>query len=80
MKYLQEYKEFFSSIDDPLERLDDLEVQLEGLEITSDQIYGNHELGVISEDEFESRTKEINSFIEWVNSQISNLETLSLSY
>ena len=33
MKYLQEYIEFFSSIDDPLERLDDLEVQLEGLEI-----------------------------------------------
>ena len=67
MKYLQEYKEFFSSIDDPLERLDDLEVQLEGLEIASDQIYGNHELGFISEDEYESETKEINSFIEWGN-------------
>ena len=64
MKYLQEYKEFFSSIDDPLERLDDLQVQLEGLEIASDQIYGNHELGVISEDEFQSKTREINSFIE----------------
>ena len=75
MKYLQEYKEFFSSIDDSLERLDDLEVQLEGLEIVSDQIYGNHELCVISEDEFQSKTKEINSFIEWVTSQISNLET-----
>ena len=74
MKYLQEYKEFFSSIDDSLERLDDLEVQLEGLEIASDQIYGNHELGVISEDEFESKTKEINSFIEWGKAQISVLQ------
>ena len=74
MKYLQEYIEFFSSIDDPLERLDDLEVQLEGLEIVSDQIYGNHELGVISEDEFQSKTKEINSFIEWGKAQISVLQ------
>ena len=64
MKYLEEYIEFFSSIDDPLERLDDLEVQLEDLEITSDQIYGNHELDGMSQGEFESKSKEINSFIE----------------
>ena len=65
VKYLQEYKEFFSSIDDPLERLDDLEVQLEDLEIASDQMHGSHEFGGISGDEFQSKTSEINSFIEW---------------
>ena len=47
MKYLKEYKDFYSSIKDPLEKLDEVQVELDGLEIASDQINGNYELGGI---------------------------------
>ena len=43
MKYLKEYKDFYSSIKDPLEKLDEVQVELDGLEIASDQIHGNYE-------------------------------------
>ena len=49
MKYLKEYKDFYSSIKDPLDKFDELQVQLNGLEIASDQIHGNYELGRIPE-------------------------------
>ena len=42
MKYLDEYKNFVSTIKDPLERLDDIEVYLDDFERGFDQIEGNH--------------------------------------
>ena len=75
MKYLKEYKDFFSSIKDPLEKLDELQVELDGLEIASDQIFGNYQLGGIPEDEYKSLSKEINSFFEWGKDEISILES-----
>jgi len=62
VKYLKEYKDFYSCIKDPLEKLDELQVELGGLEIASDQIFGNYQLGGIPEDEYKSLSKEINSF------------------
>ena len=75
MKYLKEYKDFYSSIKDPLEKLDELQVQLNGLEIASDQIHGNYELGGIPEEEYKFLSKEINSFFEWCKEEISILES-----
>ena len=75
MKYLKEYKDFYSSIKDPLEKLDEVQVQLNGLEIASDQINGNYELGRIPEEEYKSLSKEINSFFEWGKEEISILES-----
>jgi len=48
MEYLDGYKNFVSTIKDPLERLDDIEVYLDDFERGFDQIYGNHEMGLIS--------------------------------
>ena len=75
MKYLKEYKDFYSSIKDPLEKLDEVQVELDGLEIASDQINGNYELGGIPEEEYKSLSKEINSFFEWCKEEISILES-----
>ena len=75
MKYLKEYKDFYSSIKDPLEKLDEVQVQLNGLEIASDQINGNYELGGIPEEEYKSLSKEMNSFFEWGKEEISILES-----
>ena len=75
MKYLKEYKDFYSSIKDPLEKLDELQVQLNGLEIASDQIHGNYELGGTPEEEYKFLSKEINSFFEWGKEEISILES-----
>ena len=75
MKYLKEYKAFYSSIKDPLEKLDEVQVQLNGLEIASDQINGNYELGRIPEEEYKTLSKEINSFFEWGKEEISILES-----
>ena len=66
MKYLKEYKDFYSSIKDPLEKLDEVQVELDGLEIATDQINGNYELGGIPEEEYESLSKEMNSFFEFL--------------
>ena len=75
MKYLKEYKDFYSSIKDPLEKLDEVQVELDGLEIASDQINGNYELGGIPEEEYKSLSKEMNSFFEWGKEEISILES-----
>ena len=75
MKYLKEYKDFYSSIKDPLEKLDEVQVELDGLEIASDQINGNYELGRIPEEEYKTLSKEINSFFEWGKEEISILES-----
>ena len=75
MKYLNEYKDFYSCIKDPLEKLDELQVELDGLEIASDQIFGNYQLGGIPEDEYKTLSKEINSFFEWGKDEISILES-----
>ena len=75
MKYLKEYKDFYSSIKDPLEKLDEVQVELDGLEIASDQIHGNYELGGIPEEEYKSLSKEMNSFFEWGKEEISILES-----
>ena len=77
MKYLKEYKDFYSSIKDPLEKLDEVQVQLNGLEIASDQINGNYELGGIPEEEYKSLSKEMNRFFEWGKEEISILESES---
>ena len=75
MKYLKEYKDFYSSIKDPLEKLDEVQVELDGLEIASDQINGNYELGGIPEEEYKSLSKEMNRFFEWGKEEISILES-----
>ena len=75
MKYLKEYKDFYSSIKDPLEKLDEVQVELDGLEIASDQINGNYELGGIPEEDYKSLIKELNSFFEWGKEEISILES-----
>ena len=75
MKYLKEYIDFYSSIKDPLEKLDEVQVELDGLEIASDQIHGNYELGGTPEEEYKSLSKEINSFFEWGKEEISILES-----
>ena len=75
MKYLKEYKDFYSSIKDHLEKLDEVQVELDGLEIASDQIHGNYELGRIPEEEYKFLSKKINSFFEWGKEEISILES-----
>ena len=74
MKYLDDYKNFVSTIEDPLERLDDIEVYLEDFENGFDQIIGNHALGLISNKKYKSQVKERDSFFKWGNAQISALK------
>ena len=74
MKYLDDYKNFESTIEDPLERLDDIEVYLEDFENGFDQIIGNHALGLISNKKYKSQVKERDSFFKWGNAQISALK------
>ena len=74
MKYLDDYKNFVSTIEDPLERLDDIEVYLEDFESGFDQIIGNHALGLISNKGYKSQVKERDSFFKWGNAQISALK------
>ena len=74
MKYLQEYKKFFSSILDPLERLDDLEVNLEDLDTHSTDHEAYYDTGQISREEFELEAKELKDFFNWGKKQISILQ------
>jgi hypothetical protein len=62
VKYLQEYKKFFCSILDPLERLDDLEVNLEDLDTHSTDHEANYDIGQISHEEYKLEAKELNDF------------------
>ena len=74
MKYIDEYKKFVSTIKDPLERLDDIEVYLEDFERGFDQIEGNHEMGLISNKEYKSLVKERDGIFKWGNEQISSIK------
>jgi len=74
MEYLDGYKDFVSTIKDPLERLDDIEVYLDDFEMGFDQIYGNHEMGLISNKEYKIQVKERDSFFKWGNEQISSIK------
>jgi hypothetical protein len=74
MKYLDDYKNFVSTIKDPLERLDDIEVYLEDFERGFDQIYGNHAIGRISNKEYKILVKERDSFFKWGNEEITSIK------
>ena len=65
MKSLTDYKKFFSSIEDPLERLDGIEVLLEDLENPLTQIQGHYDMGSISSEEYETESQKIDSYFKW---------------
>ena len=58
MEYLDQYKNFVSTIKDPLERLDDIEVFIEEYEWRSDRIEESHAIGQTSIKEYKSHIKE----------------------
>ncbi len=74
MEYLDGYKNFVSTIKDPLERLDDIEVYLDDFERGFDQIYGNHAIGRISNKEYKILVKERDSFFKWGNEEITSIK------
>ncbi len=74
MKYIAEYKKYFSTIGDPLERLDDIETYLEDFERGFNQIDGNHEMGLISDKEYKSLVMERDSFLKWCNEEITSIK------
>ena len=74
MQSLDEYKNFVSTIKDPLERLDDIEVYLDDFERWFDQIEGNHEMGLISNKEYKSLVKERDSLFLWGNEEITSIK------
>ena len=76
MEYLDEYKNFVSTIKDPLERLDDIEVYLDDFERGFDQIEGNHEMGLISNKEYKSLVKERDGLFLWGNEEITSIKDL----
>jgi hypothetical protein len=74
MEHLDGYKNFVSTIKDPLERLDDIEVYLDDFERGFDQIDGNYEMGLISNKEYKSLVKERDSFFKWGNEEITSIK------
>ena len=76
MKSLTDYKKFFSSIEDPLERLDGIEVLLEDLENPLTEIQGNYDMGRISSEEYETESQKIDSCFRWGNDEISSIKDL----
>ena len=74
MEHLDGYKNFVSTIKDPLERLDDIEVYLDDFESSFDQIEGNHEMGLISNKEYKIQVKERDSFFKWGNEEITSIK------
>jgi hypothetical protein len=76
MEYLDGYKNFVSTIKDPLERLDDIEVYLDDFERGFDQIEGNHEMGLISNKEYKSLAKERDGLFLWGNEEITSIKDL----
>jgi hypothetical protein len=74
MESLTDYKKFFSSIEDPLERLDEIEVLLEDLENPLTQIQGRYDMGSISSEEYETESQKIDSYFKWGNEQISSIK------
>ena len=76
MEYLDGYKDFISTIKDPLERLDDIEVYLDDFERGFDQIEGNHAMGLISNKEYKSLVKERDGLFLWGNEEITSIKDL----
>ena len=76
MESLTDYKKFFSSIEDPLERLDGIEVLLEDLENPLTEIQGNYDMGRISSEEYETESQKIDSCFRWGNDEISSIKDL----
>jgi hypothetical protein len=76
MEHLDGYKNFVSTIKDPLERLDDIEVYLDDFERGFDQIDGNYEMGLISNKEYKIQVKERDSFFKWGNEEITSIKDL----
>ena len=75
MQSLDEYKNFVSTIKDPLERLDEIEVLLEFLENPRGEIEANYDMGSISREEYETESQEMDSYFKWGMPQISALKT-----
>jgi len=74
MKYIAEYKKYFSTIGDPLEKLDDIETYMDDLERCFDQIDGKHEMGLISNKEYKIQVKERDSFFKWCNEEMTSIK------
>jgi hypothetical protein len=74
MKSLTDYKKFFSSIEDPLEQLDEIEVLLEFLEYPQGEIEGHYDMGSISREEYETESQEMDSYFKWGMPQISSIK------
>ena len=75
MQSLDEYKNFVSTIKDPLERLDEIEAFLEFLENPRGEIEANYDMGSISREEYETESQEMDSYFKWGMPQISALKT-----
>ena len=75
MEYLDGYKNFVSTIKDPLERLDEIEVLLEFLENPRTEIEGHYHMGSISREAYETESQELDSYFKWGMPQISALKT-----
>ncbi len=75
MQSLDEYKNFVSTIKDPLERLDEIEVLLEFLENPRGEIEAHYDMGSISREEYETESQEMDSYFKWGMPQISALKT-----
>ena len=75
MQSLDEYKNFVSTIKDPLERLDEIEVLLEFLENPRTEIEGHYHMGSISREAYETESQELDSYFNWGMPQISALKT-----
>jgi hypothetical protein len=74
MEHLDGYKNFVSTIKDPLEKLDDIETYMDAFESSFDQIDGNHEMGLISNKEYKIQVKERDSFFKWGNEEITSIK------
>ena len=76
MEHLDGYKNFVSTIKDPLEKLDDIETYMDAFESSFDQIEGNHEMGLISNKEYKILVKERDIFFKWGNEEITSIKDL----
>ena len=74
MQSLDEYKNFVSTIKDPLERLDEIEVLLEFLENPRTEIEGHYDMGSISREAYETESQELDSYFKWGMPQISSIK------
>jgi len=75
MEYLDEYKNFVSTIKNPLERLDEIETYLGFLENPRTDIEGYYDMGSISREAYETESQELDSYFNWGMPLISALKT-----